>query len=248
MRCIETPWEKRNLNVNGIEYYFEEDDLAEDIGDKVLKDNIHDYQVVHLPVNKMDIHNKLNENGFIFSEVKFELKVNLENFELPTVLKRYTNYFSYYKIDDNNELEKVFDAIKKGVFDTDKVALDPFLGLQKSGNRYVMWSKQIIEEGIGIPYMVRYENNNIGFFILKKISNTIGDSFLAALFNNKKYNGFGFSVFYYPMLEAKKMGMKKMITGVSSNNSASLKLHLALGYQIKNLYYVMTKHNGKIKE
>lgn len=242
MRILETPWEKRNLNVNGVEYYFEHEDNASDIPDYVLNDTTHDYQVAHLPVNEMEIHNTLNKHGFVFSETKFELIADLKRLELPIIFSRYEQQLDYHKVDSEDELEQIYTSMKNGVFDTDKIALDPKLGIKKSGNRYATWSKQIIEDGIGFPYIVTLNGENMGFFILKKASEKLGDSFLAALFDNEKYGGFGFSVLYYPMLVAKKMGLKKMVTGVSSNNPSSVKMHLALGYQIKNLYYVMTKH------
>ena len=77
---------------------------------------------------------------------------------------------------------------------------------------------------------------------MKKSSERLGDSFLAGLFDKDKNSGFGFSVLYYPMVEAKRMGLKKMITGVSANNPDSVKMHLALGYQIKTMDYTLVKH------
>ena len=148
----------------------------------------------------------------------------------------------YHRITALSELDVIYESMRKGVFDTDKIALDPHFGSEKSGYRYYAWSKDLIEKDMAVPYMVTQEDRAIGYFILKKVSERMGDSFLAALFDNSNDNGLGFSVLYYPMLEAKKNGLKKMITGVSSNNPASLKMHLALGYQIKSLHYVMTKH------
>jgi L-amino acid N-acyltransferase YncA len=242
MRVLETPWEKRNLDVTGVEYYFEQDDKWEDIPRDVLDDTVHNYQVAYLPVNKMGIHNVLNENGFRFSEARFEIVADIRKLELPQVFRRMDSMLSYRSVESKEELEKIYASMKSGVFDTDKVALDPYMGIEKSGYRYAIWSKQLIEEKKAFPYVVEYEDEIIGFFILKKSSEKIGDSFLAALFDNEKYNGFGFSVLYYPMLEAKRQGMIKMITGVSSNNLSSLKMHLALGYQIRNMSYVMIKH------
>lgn len=242
MKILETPWEKRNLDVNGVEFYFDQSDSLENITEQVLCDKIHNYQVAHFPVGRMDIHNKLNENGFLFAETKFELIADLKMLELPQIFSRYENMLQYHKIVTDKEKKEIYNAMKNGIFNTDKVALDSKFGLQKAGYRYATWVDQVIKEGSAIPYIVTCEEDNIGFFILKILEKKTGDSFLAALFNNDLYKGFGFSVLYYPMLQAKKMGMRKIKAGVSSNNPASLKMHLALGYQIKNLHYIMVKH------
>ena len=37
-------------------------------------------------------------------------------------------------------------------------------------------------------------------------------------------------------------GCTSVFTGVSSNNKSILNIHLMLGYEVKNMYYVYVKH------
>lgn len=241
MKKKETPWESRNLGVDSsVEFYFETSDSSDELNDDVLH-NHYSYQVAHIPVGNVAIVNKLLQHGFMFAETKIELTAELKTLELPHVFKRFSMGLSYHQATEE-EVEKINAAMIRGVFSTDKVALDPYFDANIAGQRYIYWTSDIVKNGEGFYYIVSQDNAPIGFFVLKKESDCFGDSFLAGLFNKDKYSGLGFSVLYFPMLEAKRMGLKKMITGVSSNNPDSVKMHLALGYRIKNMDYTLVKH------
>ena len=238
MKVKETPWEKRNLGVDSsVEFYFEEHD--EDVSLDVLNDKSHSYQVAHIPVGKIALLNLLLKNGFQFSETKFELIADLKNVVLPKIFERFSEEVSYHEA-NQAETEKIYSMMKSGIFSTDKVALDPHFNAIIAGKRYAYWTEDEIKLDRAFIYMVTEKMTDIGFFVLKKSSERLGDSFLAGLFN--KDSGLGFSVLYFPMIEAKRMGLRKMITGVSSNNPDSVKMHLALGYQIKSMDYTLVKH------
>lgn len=244
MKIKETPWESRNLGVeSSIELYFEGNDLVEELNSDVLN-NGRSYQVAHVPVGNIDVVNKLLRYGFSFAETKIELTADLKNLVLPSKFERFSEGLEYHTA-TNEEVDQIKAAMIGGVFSTDKVALDPYFNAGIAGQRYVYWTEDTVRAGVGFLYTVSRNDEPIGFFVLKKSSERLGDSFLAALFDKDKDSGLGFSVLYYPLVEAKRMGLKKMITGVSSNNLDSLKMHLALGYQIKAMDYTLVKHIEK---
>ena len=235
----ETPWETRNLGVeSSVEYYYELHDT--DVSDKVTRSEF-TYQVAHGPVGRVDIVNSLLQNGFRFSETKIELTAELKNLTLPHTFQRFSEDLTYHRA-NTSELDTIFVKMREGIFDTDKVALDPYFNVQVAGKRYVLWTQDELDAARAFAHVVMVKEKAVGFFILKKASDRLGDSFLAGLFDKEKYGGFGFSVIYFPMVEARRMGLKKMITGVSSNNPDSVKMHLALGYQIKNMDYTLVRH------
>ena len=237
----ETPWERRNLGVNGVEFYFDTKDTVDQIETAALLDRIHDYQVAHLPIGRMDLLRSLAKGGFDFVETKFALSADLKTLSLPRAFLKYEDLLAYHPA-GTQEMELICSEIKKGIFDTDKISLDPVFGKELAGKRYALWTADNVEKGTGKAYIVEYRGNNIGFFITKEVTEKVADSFLAALFSNEKYLGLGFSVLFLPMLQAKKEGKRRIITGVSSNNPASLRLHLSLGYEVDNIEYVMVKH------
>lgn len=237
----ETPWEKRNLGVeSSVEYYLEESDSASEI-DTVTSDSTHEYQVAHVPVGKVEIIKSLLDSGFMFSETKFELIADLKELGLPKLFERFSDGMGYRPA-SKEDSDRIYETMLKGVFSTDKVALDPHFDARVAGRRYVFWTEDEVQAGRCYLFVVSQSGNDIGFFVLKKSNERLGDSFLAGLFDKEKYSGLGFSVLYYPMVEARRMGLKKMITGVSSNNPDSVKMHLALGYKIKNMDYTLVKH------
>lgn len=238
----ETPWEKRNLGVSSsIEYYFDVFDCIEEMGDEILNNGMYEYQVAHIPVGKIDILNTLLAHGFAFAETKIEIMADLKELSLPERFGRFSESLGYHKADED-ELEEMLYNIRCGMFDTDKVALDPCFNAKIAGSRYALWTMDEINSGRGSAYVVTQSDKPIGFFVLKKNNEKIVESFLAGLYNKEDSAGFGFSVLYYPMAEAKKLGIKKIIAGVSSNNPDSVKMHLALGYQVKNMNYSVIKH------
>jgi len=240
MKLIEQPWEKRNLNLSTVEYKFEICDEANNISDSVLNNEFYDYQICRVPSGKMDLVYRLQENGFKFSEMNYQLSASLKKLELNSLQNRIINELSYHS-SNANEIELVFECIYSGVFDTDRIILDPYFKKEQSGIRFANWAKQEIEARTSEIFIVENNGNKLGFFILKHVNDKISYSLLAALFDDHEL-GLGFSTIYFPMFESKKEGKKKITTGVSSNNLNSLKIHLEMGYQITSADYLLIKH------
>ena len=101
---------------------------------------------------------------------------------------------------------------------------------------------QEVEAGRASAYVVTMHDEPIGFFVDKTVSDKVDYSLLAALYDKEKNSGVGFSVLYFPMLQSKLDGKRRITTGVSSNNPDSVRMHLELGYKIKEMNYVLIKH------
>lgn len=241
MELIEQPWEKKNLGVNSLEIKFDYKDDTKKIDFSILNNKKYNYLLSRVPSGKMDIANILQHNGFTFAEVSFELSADLKKLDLPNKYSRYINMMDYHLANDS-ELFKIHNLIRSGIFDTDRISLDPFFNAKQSGNRFANWSEHEIVSGSAKGYIVTAGNDEIGFFVHKRMSDKLDYSLLAALYNKENSAGMGFSVLYFPMLQSKKEGKSKIIASVSSNNFSSLKLHLELGYKIKTMNYVFVKH------
>ena len=242
MEKIAQPWEKKNLGVNSVEFRFDGTEKIEEIGNDVLAETEFDYQLCRVPVGRMDIMYLLQENGFRFAETSFELSADLKNLTLPKVYERYEESIHYCKLEGIEEEEKLYSLIRSGIFDTDKIYLDPFFKKEQSGVRFANWCQQEVSAGRATCYTVESSEEKIGFFVIKEVSDKVSDSLLAGLYDNKKSMGMGFAVLYYPMLKAKMDGKRRMVMAVSSNNPSSVRLHLELGYKIKGMNYVLIKH------
>lgn len=247
MEIIEQPWEKKNLGVRCAEFRFESTDTVE-----MLKSNgmdsfgMYDYQLARVPAGRMDLAYWLEENGFRFAEAGIEIEAPLGQLSLPEIYKRADEWLGEHRAAED-ELEDVYEKIRGGIFDTDKIALDPKFGIRQSGIRFANWCRQEVEAGNARVYLVEHSGRPIGFYAIKDESRTTAYSLLAGLFDQEKYMGLGYSVLFCPMRRAKMEGKKKIFTKVSSNNPASLKMHLYLGYAIKKLDYVYARHAEKGK-
>lgn len=241
MELIEQVWEKKNLDVNSAEFRFDGKDDISAIKDDILSNTVYDYQICRVPVGRMDIVYLLQKNGFFFSEMSIELSADLEKLKLPSVYARFIESMDYHSASEA-EMKYIENAIRSGVFDTDKISLDPYFGKERAGIRFANWNRQEIESGRAKAYVVTMEGEAIGFFVDKMLSDKADYSLLAALYDKDKYSGVGFSVLYFPMLQSKLEGKRRITTGVSSNNPDSVRMHLELGYKIKEMNYVLIKH------
>lgn len=243
MEVIEMPWEENNLGVSSVEFRFDGTEKIEQIGAEIYDNNMYEYQICRVPSNCMEIAYFLQEKGFRYAETAFELSANLKEDELPNIYKKYLNMLSYHEADER-ELLRVEETIHEGIFNTDRIALDSFFSDEKSGKRFGNWYRQELASGNSKCYIVETSTSPLGFFVLKEKSETISDSLLVGLFDSKK-RGFGFPVIYYPFVQARKEGKKKIIARVSSNNIVSLKMNLAVGYKLDKINYLFVKHLTK---
>lgn len=245
MKIIEQPWEKNNLGVNSAEFCFDITDHLDVLKNQgVASCEKYNYQLARIPAGRMDIAYWLEENEFKFAEVSIEIEAVLKTLKLPEIYKEMDGNITEHPA-DRCEAEMVYEKIRKGIFYTDKIALDPWFGVEQSGRRFANWCRQEEKTGRGKIYIVKYLDTPIGFYVLKEENRKVSNSMLAGLYDQEKYLGVGYAVLFYAMLRAKKEGKKKIITKVSSNNPASLKMHLYLGYTIKRLNYVYIKHIGE---
>ena len=241
MKINVMPWEKRNLNVSSVQYYFEETDTFDDTIQSTLLHSDYDYELADLPVGKIDLLHQLENSGFHFIETKVKISKNLtESSSNSDVLNLFSD-FNYHAASACEE-EFLFEEIRKGIFCTDKVSLDPYFGIEAAGMRYMLWAKNELRHEDSTAYIVNLGNVPIGFFILKE-RNNICNPFLAGLFHQKDDKGMGLSLVYYQMLQAKKDNMKKIIGDVSSNNLSSLRMYLMFGYEIKTMRYILVRHS-----
>lgn len=241
MKITEQTWEKKNLGVDSIEYCFSLEDPVELVKDILIENDSFNYRLCRVPAGRMDIAYLLQDAGYKYAEDIFSIKADIKELSLPKVYQKFSDAMTY-SLATEDELSEIYNCIKKGVFDTDKVSLDPKMGIEKASNRFYNWCKLEVENKTSKPYVVKLNDVNCGFFILKDLDNRTADSLLAGLYDKENALGSGFATIYYPMLQAKLEGKKKIVTAVSSNNIASVKTHLSLGYTIQHINHVFIKH------
>jgi len=242
MQVIDAFWEKRNLGIETKEIILHKNDLLHDIENVLnLLSSDKRYIVIKVPVGKLDFIKFLTDKGFCFVETLLEVTLHIEEFNLPKILKRFDDMLKYRKLTTIDDFERLEKEIKKGIFTTDRIAINPNFGIDIAAIRYINWIRDEIQKGNEI-FEILCKDEPIGFFALKMISNGKYDNFLAGIYRREQNNGFGFSILSKPIMELKKRQAKLYTTHISSNNLAVMRLYFSLGFSPTNIVYVMTKN------
>lgn len=237
MKIIEAFWEKRNLGVTCQEVIIESYDI--DIN-ACLTSLRAQYQVVKTPIERPELIFRLQDLGFKFIEVQFLSSHNLNIPPLNPVLERLKKSITF-SVANGASLENIEKKILEGVFKTDRVAIDPNFGLQKSSKRYVGWLHDTLEQG-GHIYELRYKHIPVGFFLLKT-NKTICEGVIGGTFPDPKIIGLGTLLNYFEIIVSQDLGCQKLHINFSSNNPSILKINNYLNYETVPVFNVFVRHS-----
>lgn len=240
MKIIDAVWEKRNLGVDCQEIIFDSSDSIDSytFASRQLKA---EYQVAKIPSGSTNLLLFLQSCGFQFIEMNLHLERRLNNLLPPKILSRFLNKITV-DIPNSDELELILRVIKSGIFSSDKIALDPYFGLEQSGIRYYYWVKDELNNQSNC-YILKYNNSPFGFNILKKIDDRKYNALFGALLPNANtVPGLGAVLPYYNCQKAFEFGGSLIETGVSSNNVQALRMNQMVGFEVKSITYNLIKH------
>jgi len=239
-------WEVRNLGSRTLEITLEKSDrpeyIAKDIENLRMQYECQ-YVVVKADPILHEASNILQENGYQYIESQIGLKMQREIAEKKH--RFYTNIFdiaSYEKITKTSDIEFVKNEIMKGIFTTDRIALDQKFGVKLANKRYANWLGDEINKNSCL-YVVKDDGTDVAFFLNKPINNRLQYALLGGVFKSYDNKGFGALMNYCVLDDFINSERKIMETGVSSNNIAILQLHIAFGYKIRNITNVFIKHH-----
>ena len=146
-----------------------------------------------------------------------------------------------YKLADESDMQMIYSEIEKGIFKTDRIALDPKFGIEIANRRYAFWIKDALKNGARV-YLSLYENKPIGFFVSKSTQNKKSNGLLGGIFNSSENHLQG----AFNSLAGLKCFLDTetniSTTAVSSNNLDVLRLHLMFGQTITGIKNVFVKH------
>lgn len=251
MKCINAEWELRNLGVRTIEISIEKKDSElppEEILDAIEKfrrEYDAKYLVVKVSTTYPSIGIELQKSGFLLMENQFDLKTTYK--EMYKNFERYKKFFAEevsYKVADGKDMEIICSEIEKGIFTTDRIALDEYFGVKIANHRYSLWVRDEWNRGATVCYSL-FQGQPSGFFLYKIdekknfLHDTIGGCFKDFAANN---GAAGAILFYAGRDCFFKQEWKNHKTAVSSNNLEALNLHLMFGTKIVGINNVLVKH------
>jgi hypothetical protein len=236
-------WEKRNLNLNVLEIEFEESDSGQEI-DIESEIKGYDYIVAKVPINQIHLVHFLEDNKFRFLEAQVDLYKKLsEGYELSDSIKRFISQTQVSHIVDDEHLGRVLYEVEQGMFETDRISLDPLFSLGISSMRYKNWiSDEFKREGSEL-YELIYDGNGAGFFIIKGMHLPKPFLLLGGIYNKFKGLGLGICNIEKQLSMCTARGKRAVETKTSSNNVDMLKIYSKFGFTITNNSYVFRRDN-----
>jgi len=244
MKVVHASWEKRNLGIDCNEVEIESHDTVEAIENDLLQAET-EYTVAKIPAGMIEILFYVQRKGYYFIETMTSCYHAGESFSLTPAEMRFVNRIRYEEM-TSQDRDYVFSRIEEGLFETDRIALDPCFTKVQANQRYIGWISDELERGASLFKLMNLERP-VGFFCIKSAGAGICFAFLGGIYPEFARAGFGVPMNFYEIEEGMKRGAKRILSSYSSNNRGAAAIHLKMGYVLIEQYHVLVKHvNAKI--
>ncbi|MFB7814956.1 hypothetical protein ACFC0X_12270 [Paenibacillus chitinolyticus] len=242
MKKIDAYWEKRNFDKKVLEIELDANDSTDCLAE--LQNDYADYEyiVTKVPKRRMDLVHGLEEAGFRFMETQMEMTMNLTKLSKPSrFTKAISDHIQFQTVETIERLEEMLSRIDEDLFVTDRVSLDPELGIGLAHKRYVNWIRDGFLSGDALIIEAILKSKKIGFFYFTKRNDKAIHAVLVSVYNNSRRRGVGLSFLEEIRSWLAEAGYTKAVTRVSSNNIEALRANLFVGFEIKEIYYILRK-------
>ena len=240
MKITDAFWEKRNLGVDVTEIQCAASDSKEELKEALAGIKT-PYSVCKVPGGAAGLLLCAQEQGYQVIEMSIGLEIGLRELTLPAVYRRFEQEI-VVKEADREQRESILREIESGdIFETDRIALDPYFGKEMAGKRYANWSRDLLEQN-GHVCVGYYKDTPAAFGVNIDKENAVCDAVLGGMLNHGGRAGLGFLSLFTNLYSARERGNVQVKTHVSSNNQAIIHLHLQFGYRINEMQYVRIRH------
>ncbi len=245
MKIVNATWELRNLGKRTLELTLEKSDFRrepEDIYEEIEnaeKDYRAEYTVVKVKAGNPQIGWELQKHGFWHIETQIYLKAVREDIEY--IANKYETLFedvSLQRAESKTEIGHIQDEIRKGIFTTDRIAMDPYFGIEIANRRYANWVGDEVKHKGNLYYTIS-NNEKVGFSLYK----IDGTGLLGGVFIGCAKVGPAGDYFLASLQFALHTKTNKFYATVSSNNIKILQLHEMFGYRVQSMAEVYVKHD-----
>jgi ribosomal protein S18 acetylase RimI-like enzyme len=238
VKITDALWEKRNLGVSCTELVIEARDDLEDVRSAV-EGLPQGYHVIKVPVGRYDLMSQLEQVGFSFIEGSIRVRHDLDVRRPAGLFKRMIDASSTRTI-ELDEIERVADEIRAGLFTTDRVFLDPHFTAVQAAGRYVNWMHDELARG-GSVHELSMSGRGVGFFVFRQDDEGVGYSILSGLYEVARSPGLGSVLLHTILAEAVRRRLRLVSSYISTNNLPVIKTHIDQGFTIVDLHYVYVR-------
>ncbi len=241
MKIIEATWEKRNLGYDAYEIELDRKDLR-DFGavcQEIRNRNFTNaYVVIKMPVGDLKALHALEDDGFRFMEAQLSLVDHFTPIESEAQQQnQIENVERVILPKQKEEWERVILKITPGMFDTDRISLDPKLGTEVSCKRYQNWCRDLFNKPNTQMSVMKVDGQEVCLSVESyDAEKNATDSILGGVFEEFKGCGYGVLMMY-----GHSQDTSIVKTAVSTNNLPVLKAHQHYGRVVYKEMYVLRK-------
>lgn len=243
MKTTHALWELENIGTDAWEIQLDADDTPDMLSreEQRLAAGGAQYLVVKTPPNCQQLLFGLPALGYTFVEMVFHVAVRRSDYHMPDHIARFDRGLTVVERTGQADRERIYGLIRKGIFHSDRVSIDPAFGVGMGGNRYANWLKSLIEKG-GFLYEVLSGDRPIGFFVIcRKDENTV-DPVLMGMYDEQNDRGMGALLHKKTLDTCFTHPCKRLTSTIVSNNTKVLSVYVNAGAAITDTLYTYVKH------
>ena len=237
MKIASEELEKRNLGVETVSIMVEQNDTPQEVK-KTLQEVQAPYLVLKIPTNRMDITCLASQYGYCYVEDMIFFEPRLQPIQRTPLQQR---LYDAVKIEPMKEkdFDVLYEEINNGSFSFDRISNDPYFGQEIANRRFVNWIHD--EKDRGAEFLKgTMKGEMTGFFTIRETEPGVYTSALGGTFMKWRKGGLGTNV--QTPEEVKKRGGKKVVLGVSTNNTIQIRALIQNGYFPVKANHVFIKH------
>jgi hypothetical protein len=179
-------------------------------------------------------------------ETQLNLSKSLKEVKFDPRVAQFAKSFTFEEINSREAFQAILDEVEAGLFDTDRIFLDPLLGAGPSRQRYRNWMETMFGKRDQYRYFAISEKasgKGVGFVCMDLAGNEVSRGVLAGIYERYKNAGLGFLIIYFPLAFSISEGKAHYRTSISANNLAVLNLYNFFSFQVEACYSVLRKFN-----
>jgi hypothetical protein len=239
MKIIEAVWEKRNLGKYVLEVEIENSDHIDTVRD-CLNRLTADYIVLKIPCSLGEFIQPVQALGFEFMEVLTHSIFDANLPALSPIEEKFLNSIRSEQISPLNA-QLLDSALAQGMFNTDRISLDPKFMRGSSGNRYLGLVEDERARGAKV-YEITYKEDFVGFYILRFVNQTTSYSSIGGIIPKYQNKGLGILMNYLQIRQSYELGASEVLSTFSSNNLAATHIHWKYKYRLARQETIFVKH------
>ena len=241
IKIVDAFWEKRNLGVSVTEVILPKNTAINEL--QRIQELESDLVYVKVHYENREVIEKLTDENFKYIENQFSIQKKLKKFSIDQIYERTISFLDCVFIDTLEGAEVLLDELDKNIFVTDRIALDPYFGVELANIRYKNWIRDMISSGDYECVVLKTKQDSIpvGFYINRYKKNT-ANCVLGAVFEDFKNRAVGHSFIYFSLKNAIERNCKILRTQISSNNMSVFNIYSSVfGFEITDNFVVLKK-------